>query len=149
MKEQILSLDHSTAVTLASVFARAQLETGAFEAEPCADLATALRRDFLSGVVVDSRVPEDGDLARTALLLLSEHPDHAATAHALVSNPRPERFAAVETIAAVVIGLVVLQTYVKIERDKSGKWTFKMKKEPASDGLLKALVAKLTRYMSD
>lgn len=39
--------------------------------------------------------------------------------------------------------IVVLQTHVRIKRDKKGKWSFLVEKKAASDGVLKAVVGKL------
>lgn len=45
----------------------------------------------------------------------------------------------VKLMEALVIGLVVLQTHVKIERDKAGRYSFKIEKRPTQEGLLKKL----------
>jgi hypothetical protein len=40
--------------------------------------------------------------------------------------------------------LLVLQTYFEFERDKEGRWSFRIKKKPTREALLKPLVKKTT-----
>lgn len=84
--------------------------------------------------------PTDGELARAALQILARHPDHHAAIQALVTGPRVEQLATKGTFAAVVIGLVVLQTHVKFEQDSTGHYSFSIEKPSAQDELLKKLV---------
>ena len=63
---------------------------------------------------------------------------------ALVEGPMPDRFIGVlETAAVVSAVLIVLQTHVKFERDKEGRYTVLIEKKPTDESLLKGLVKKL------
>jgi len=90
-----------------------------------------------------------GELARTALCLLADDPNHGAVLEALVSGPRPARYSLLETTALLGAALFVLQTHVKIERDKAGQWTFKLEKKPTDAKLLKDLMGKLRDFGGD
>ncbi len=87
--------------------------------------------------------PSEGDLARAALLLLADDPTHRQIIETMVSNPPPERLGVVETAAVTSAVLFVLGTHVKIERDKDGRWTFKLEKKPTEISLLKSLMQKI------
>ncbi|MCP4107679.1 MAG: hypothetical protein GY749_19395 [Desulfobacteraceae bacterium] len=53
------------------------------------------------------------------------------------------------TIAAVITAaIVVLQTRVKIEKDKDGKWTVLIDRKAASTSLIKTVVEKLVALMT-
>ncbi len=145
MEKNILSLDDATALKLASIFTQAQLSANPLDTDLVPELTIALREAFLPDGATDFTSPSEGDLARNALLLLSEHPEHGPAIRSMVSGPQPEQLlGVVETVTAVVIGLVVLRTYVKIERDKSGKFSFKIEHKPANDILMKTLIEKLS-----
>lgn len=88
----------------------------------------------------------DGELARAALLLVASDPDHSAGIQALLEHGASEGFAALETAALVSAVLIALQTHVRFERDKQGKWTVKIEKKPTDASLLKELVKKLTSF---
>jgi hypothetical protein len=45
--------------------------------------------------------------------------------------------------------LVVLQTHVKFERDKAGRWSVKIEKKPTDNSLLKPLVQKLLSFIGE
>jgi hypothetical protein len=65
----------------------------------------------------------EGPLARAALLVLADDPQHCEVLEALVSGPAPERYSGViETAAVLSAVLFVLGTHVKLERDKAGQW---------------------------
>jgi len=93
--------------------------------------------------------PSEGDLARQALLALSDVPECQGSLSALVDGPRSESFSLdpVVTTAVVAAALVVLQTHVRIERDKKGKISVLNKKKPTRDALLKPLVRKLLSFI--
>lgn len=76
-------------------------------------------------------------------MLLADDPEHREAIRALLQGPAPQRFSMVGLVVAVVAGLVVLQTRVKITRDKQGKYAFEIEKKPTKDGLIKDLVKAL------
>ena len=149
MQDEILSLTDSKALSVASAFARAKMRGTEQEIRGDASLARAMANELLPrlGGVADvpstKHPPTDGELARAALLLLADDPENREAIRALITGPQPEQFFGVELVAAVVAGLVVLQTRVKITRDKNGKYTFEIEKLPTKDGLLKDLVKAL------
>jgi hypothetical protein len=86
----------------------------------------------------------EGDLARSALLLLASEPDYREGLAALMASPPPERMLGPwETMALASAVLVVLQTHFKFERDKQGRWTVKLEKKPTNTKLLTAVIQKL------
>ena len=93
-----------------------------------------------------AEVATSGELARAALLLLADEPNHTEVPGALVSGPPPERYGLLETTVVVSAALFVLGTHVKVERDKAGQWAFKIEKKPTDNALLKALLGKLLSF---
>jgi hypothetical protein len=91
-----------------------------------------------------------GELARQALMVLAEDP---ATRLAIDSMAREEgsgglrTFDGGATIALAVAVYFALSTALDIERDKQGKWSFKMKVKPASEAAVRKLVEKLIGYL--
>jgi hypothetical protein len=91
-----------------------------------------------------------GDLARQALLVLAEDP---ATRHAIDSMASEEGSATRQlffdggTIALGFAAYFALSTALDIQRDKGGKWSFKMKVKPASEAAVRKLIEKLISYL--
>lgn len=143
LAEQIRELDDRTAARLLSVIANSRVQEGGVETEISPDMAEALRAEF--GVDAPPAAIVPGDLARDALLLLAWDPAYERVLMGLLTGPETKTFGVDPVTAAAVItgALVVLQTHVRIERDKKGKWSFLMEKKAASDGVLKAVVGKL------
>ncbi len=148
MQDEIQRLDDGRALYILSTFAQARMRRVECETSVEHGLGRAIREELLrsfgeaEGESTTNPV-SDGDLARAALLVLLENPENRDGIRALVNGPQPERFLGVELIAAVVAGLVVLQTHVKIGRDKKGKWSFVIEKKPTKDGLLRDLIKAL------
>ncbi len=90
MDETIGDLDAETAVRILLTIAKAETRRGGYETSMNAELGTALS-ETLGGPEV-SAPPADGELARQALLLLSEDPVRRATIEALIHEPPPEHF---------------------------------------------------------
>ena len=90
-----------------------------------------------------STTASDGELARAALRLVASDAEHRAGMQALLDHPQGEKFVVAESALVVSAVLVALQTHVRFERDKQGKWTIKIEKEPTDPSLLKDLVKKL------
>jgi len=89
-----------------------------------------------------------GDVAKASLLLLADDPTMAPVLDSMLDNPPAEDFAVDPvTLGVGVAALVVLQSYIKIERDKNGKWTFKFEKKPMSDTLLAKVIGKLGGWL--
>ena len=84
-----------------------------------------------------------GDLARAALLLLADDPQHRPIIDAMTSQPPAQRLGLVETAAVMGAVLFVLGTHIKIERNAQGTWTVKIEKKPTDPKLLKSLMEKL------
>jgi len=89
----------------------------------------------------------EGDLARDTFVVLAEDPQHRDTVRSLIRGPKPERFTPMGTVAVVAAALVVLQTRVKFDRDKEGRWSLRIEKHAASDSLLKSFVSKLVSFL--
>lgn len=144
--DMIQSLDDGSAGRALSIFARAQLRRRGYETEWHPEMREAL----LGALQVDPGVapaPSEGELARQALLVLVDDPQHREAICAIIQSPPPEKLGILEAAAAVTAVLVVLQTHVKFERDKDGRLSLKIEKKPASEGLLKSLVEKLLAFM--
>jgi hypothetical protein len=87
-------------------------------------------------------------VAKAALALLAADPAMTPDLDALIDNPPVEDFADPVTLGIGVAALIILQSHIKIERDKAGKWMFKFEKKPMSDALLKQLISKLGGWIS-
>lgn len=72
----------------------------------------------------------EGDLARQALTLLAADPLKRQAIMAMAAEPpsRAEQFDAGATIAIGAAVLFILQTYVRFERDKDGKWSLEIRR---------------------
>jgi len=60
-----------------------------------------------------------------------------------------EQFDAGATIAIGAAVLLVLQSYIRFERDKDGRWSVEIRKDPTDNKLLKPLVAKFLAFLSN
>lgn len=143
IQDRIASLDDATARRVLATFARAQ-------ATPETALTPELRqalREFATGPETAAVSASEGDLARAALLLLADDPQHQPILATLIEGPAPTKFGVLETVAIISAVLVVLQTHVKFERDKAGRWSVKIEKKPTDNSLLKPLVQKLLSFI--
>lgn len=106
--------------------------------------------EHFGGPLVSARVSE-GELARQALLLLADSPDRREIIYTMARNmPAPaQRFDAGLSLAVGTAAFLVLQTHVHAKRDKNGKWTIEIKKQPTDMTALKLLVEKLLPFLSD
>lgn len=140
--DRINSLDDVTAAQLIKQFGGSQPSLSAQAA-----LDERLSRQL--GDLFDvTEVPgvSQGALARAALLVLAQDPGHERGISALVENPRVEKYAFVETAILISAVLVVLETHIKFERGKDGRWDLKIEKKPTDSNLLKDLVGKLVSF---
>lgn len=135
---RIEKLDAATAERVLTAVARYRVSRGlAADLQPDAALAADL-----AGTAPDAAVSA-GDLAKAGLLLLADDPDMVPVLESMIEHPPAESYEVVTGILVGTAALVALQSYVKIERDKSGTWTFKFERKPMSDALLKQLIGKL------
>ena len=140
MEQLIRSFDDTTAICVMRTFATARSRRGDCETAWSADLRNALA--VSAGLSAGSTATvADGDLAREALLLAAQDPDNQAPLSALIAGSPPERFLDPATLAIGVAALVVLQTHVKFERTKDGKFSLKIEKKPLPLELMKKLLA--------
>lgn len=143
VKDLIQSLDDATARRVLDSIARAQTASAATTLTP--ELRQALREFAISPETAAVSASE-GDLARAALLLLADDPQQQPILAALIEGPAPTKFGVLETAAVVTAVLLVLQTHVKFERDKDGRWSIEIVKEPTDKALLMPLVQKLLSH---
>lgn len=143
LQELIQSLGDATARRVLDAIARAQATATSAALTP--ELRQALR-DFAAVPETAAASTSDGDLARAALLLLSDDPQQQPILSALIEGPAPAQFGPVKNAAVVAAVLFVLQLYVKFEYDKDGRWSVEIIKEPADKALLMPVVEKLLNY---
>lgn len=144
IQDRIASLDDATARRVLATFARAQATPTETALTP--ELRQALREFAPSSEVAAGSISE-GDLTRAALMLIADDPQQQPILAALIEGPAPTKFGVLETVAIIGAVLVVLQTHVKFERDKEGRWTVRIEKKPTDNSLLKPLVQKLLSFM--
>jgi hypothetical protein len=132
------ALDDATARRLLATVAQARLRTGAMTLEPTGELGQALA-EGLEVTPPEEPTPE-GDIARLALRMLAEDPSTREVIVALASAPRPERFDPETTLAVTAAVLLVLQTHIRFNRDKAGKWTLTVELMPWAVMLSSALM---------
>jgi hypothetical protein len=142
LESRIESLDDATAEQLLQRFAAAQ---PAEDRPGTLDSSLADQFAALLGVTA-SPDASAGALARAALTLLARDPAHRSGIAALVESPAPQRYVVVETTLLVSAVLIALQTHLRFERDKDGKWSIKIEKKPTESSLLKDLVRKLLSF---
>ena len=149
VEQRISALDDGTALKLLAVLARAHRET-----ESASVTADASLREELAAAIEDGpdtpTEPSDGEAARAALMLLYRDDQFAEPIEQLLTGPAPRimdmRLLGQELAggALLTVGLLLaLQTHVLIERDKDGRWRFKMEKKPTKDSLLTPIIRKL------
>ncbi len=139
----IEALDDKTAVHILNTIAQSRMRDGNYATDATREMSDALQNAF--EIDPSSEAAAEGDLARQALLVLSEIPEFQGPLSAMVDNPRPASFSLDPIVATAVLtaALVVLQTHVKIERDKKGKLSVLIEKKPTKDKLLNPLVQKI------
>jgi len=140
LTDRLQSLDDATARRVLTTFARAQSPQPETQLTPA--LAQALR-EFAPEPAVGPVT--EGDIARTALRLLADDPHHQPILTALINGPAPQKMAVLETAGVIVAVLIALQTHLKFERDKDGRYSFKIEKKPTDTGLLKTLIQGLLK----
>jgi len=142
LEDQIAVLTDAAALQLLQRFADAQPRCTA-PVTLDAEIADQMRREAELPASAETGDTTEGQVARTALLLVAGEPEHRTGIKAMLENGGLERFAAGETILVVSAVLVALQTRIHFERDKQGRWSFMLDKKPTNSALLRELVKKL------
>jgi hypothetical protein len=140
LPQRIQTLSDADAQRILTTFARNQ--PGYSDNTLSPELTTALQHE----PELTATAANTGDLARAALLLLADDPQHRPIIDAMVSQPPAQRLGLVETAAIIGAVLFVLGTHIKVERNTRGTWTFKVEKQPTDPTLLKALMGKLLGF---
>lgn len=142
-EEQIRELSDNSALNILEVLAQAQKNQPA-TVSPSADMADALN-NFLQTESNSDIELSGGESARYALELMADDTPHTDPVNAMVNGPSPERMG-LEPVSGTLLAagiLIALQTHVKFERDKEGRWSLKLEKKPSRDGLIAPLLKKL------
>jgi len=82
------------------------------------------------------------------LQLLAEDPEQRAAFTALIQGPAAKSFSPEGLLLAGTAALIALQSHLKIQRDKNGKWQFTFEAKPTPPALLKLLVEKLLAWFA-
>ncbi|MEM1445721.1 MAG: hypothetical protein AAGF84_06690 [Planctomycetota bacterium] len=102
-----------------------------------ASLAEALAVHFSGDAAVPPipTAPTDGTAERLALRLLADDPRYARPVAGLIDGPPPDRFDFGATGSILLLGglLLALQTRVRLQRDKKGRWTIDIDKQAATN----------------
>jgi hypothetical protein len=122
MPDAIRKLDDVTAQSILGVIARFRTALVSGKVDWTADLRQALASEFGAEPAMTS--VSDGELARQAFLVLAEDPDTRNAIETMASQPQSlQKFDFGASIALTAAVLVVLQTRVKIERCRDGKYS--------------------------
>lgn len=143
IEKQINDLTDTSALNVLDVLAQAHKDQPA-TLSPSADMVDGLRQ-FLSHEGHSDIELSDGESARCALAILAGDTSNADPVRAMVNGPAPQRMG-VEPVSGTLLAtgiLIALQTHIKFERDKEGRWSLKLEKKPSRDGLIAPLLKKL------
>jgi hypothetical protein len=141
----LAQLDDATAERVLTTIARAR--SGSLP-QDLPDLRKALREAFV--VAPSPASASAGELARQALTVLAEDPTTRIAIESMAREEGPisrHTFDGGATIALGIAAFYALSTAIDVERDKQGKWSFKMKVRPASQAAVTKLVEKLINYL--
>ena len=140
-------LDAATAERILTTIARAR-STSQPDLPPLLDIQDALADDF--SVAPSGARTAGGELARQALMVLAEDPATSLAIEAMAAEEDSGRHRTYDAGATLALGLAAyfaLSTALDIQRDKQGKWSFKMKVRPASQAAVTKLIEKLVHYL--
>lgn len=138
MQERIQNLDDATAIRVLRTFATARRRDGDYHTDWSPELRQTLVES--TDALDTSDAVGEGELAREALLLLADDPENHPSLTALIEGPPAQSFLDATTIAVGVAALIALQTHVKFERTKDGKFHFKIEKKPLPLDLIRKLL---------
>lgn len=142
MDLDIEHLDDATAIRVLQTLARARPRADVPDPD---ELRHALPTPAGAGVDCDVR---DADLARATLAWLAQDPEQRPVIESIASAPAPAHRAFDPGLGALFCVLLLLKTRAVIERDKDGRWRFKVELVELKQGPLSAvldLVAKLAK----
>lgn len=155
MKSVIAALDDNIAQALLAELVFEHVDRASVGAsEPGKDFAHALAEAF--SLTPQRSYSSAGVVAREALTILADDPKESDALHtALFTTLRPEHEEKLKyghdvaaSVSILVAAIAVLQTRIRIERDKDGKWSFLFDKREASVAVLKPLAQKLIDFIS-
>ena len=146
--DRIIKLDDTTAVRLLTSVTDAlqRRDENAFATEPTGDVRTAVADLANREQAPIPKTVTDGDLARTALLVLAEDEKQARALETLLDGPPAENYTGLELVLAAGAILVALQTRVKIIV-KDGKTQLEIAKPSLSSKHLLDLARQLTAWL--
>ncbi|QJX00928.1 hypothetical protein [Frigoriglobus tundricola] len=146
LTSRIQNLEAAEAVSLLSTIARQRVRShAASEVTPDATLVAELAAAVGTGPAATA---DEGELAKVCLQLVADDPAMRPVLEQMIENPPAESFSVDPLTLTLGVGaLVILQSYIEIERDKNGKWTFKFKKQPMTDTLLGQVISKLGGWL--
>lgn len=144
----IEQLDDATAQRILSAITQEKAEGLGGPVPDSADLRAALSEYF--AVAAPPSPASAGELARHALLVLAQDPDTRLAIESLASTGPSDRRHTLDGAVSITLTaavLIALRTQLEISRDRSGKWSFKLKTKSLADSTLKPLVEKLISYL--
>jgi hypothetical protein len=108
--------------------------------EPTSDIRNKIA-EALIDEPEDSASPPALDPTAAALAVLENDPDLTGLLNGSISGERPRDFSTLpEVLTATTAAMLVLSSYVEIERDKNGRWTFRFIVKPQTDKLKIAIL---------
>jgi hypothetical protein len=141
MNQTIRNLSDDDAVRIFTTIAEHHFSDQEPKAELPRELIAALADEL--GVEADAGRASDGDVAREALeLLATDEQLKGRIADMAQSQTTPAAFGTGGILLSVAV-VMLLKSYIKIERDKDGKWSFSFESKPLDKGILAELVKKL------
>ena len=140
LPHRIQALGDADARRILTTFARNQ--TGYSNSTLSPELTAALSHE----PDLTATAASPGDLARAALLLLADDPQHRPIIDAMVSQPPAQQLGLVETAVLMSAILFVLGMHIQVERSAKGAWTVKIEKKPTDPKLLKTLMERLLGF---
>lgn len=150
LTQTIANLDDATATRVVQTIVGARRHAGESTTEWTPDLGPALQKEFELPAATTPTPP--GDLARQTLLLLCQDERYREPILTLITNPPAERTRFVlEPLGGTLLitaALFALQSHIKIERDKDGRWTFEFIKDPSKNAIISPLIEKLVALIS-
>lgn len=143
MALDIEQLDDATALRVLQTLARARPRTDVPDPD---ELRLALPTPAAPAADCDVR---DADLARAALAWLAQDPEQRRTIDSIASATAPAHRAFDPNLGTLFCALLLLKTKAVIERDKTGRWHFKVELVELKQGPLSTvldLFAKLAKH---
>lgn len=139
----MITFDDTTAIRILKTIAQSRLRKSAPDLAPITELRAAIASAF--GESPESPPTTAGDLARTALDLLSQDPAWSEHIHVLTLDPSTiiDRYEPTVTIAVTTAALLVLQSRIKFKAGAGHSWSIEIEKKAADNSTLKLLAQRL------